>query len=81
VRADYVKAFGEAPGALVGIGIMTDSDNTAHARGLVRPVRMEPWRCPISPGVLSRAHHLRETPFDPQARYCIVLVFPIQRSP
>ena len=28
IRADYTKAFGEAPGALVGIGIMTDSDNT-----------------------------------------------------
>lgn len=28
VRADYEKAFGEAPGALVGIAIMTDSDNT-----------------------------------------------------
>ena len=28
IRTDYEKAFGEAPGALVGIGIMTDSDNT-----------------------------------------------------
>ena len=28
IRADYEKAFGEPPGALVGIGIMTDSDNT-----------------------------------------------------
>ena len=28
VRADYEATFGEAPGALVGIGIMTDSDNT-----------------------------------------------------
>jgi hypothetical protein len=28
VRADFQQAFGEAPGALVGIGIMTDSDNT-----------------------------------------------------
>ena len=28
VRADYLAAFGEEPGALVGIGIMTDSDNT-----------------------------------------------------
>lgn len=33
VRADFEKAFGEAPGALVGIAIMTDSDNT---RGDVR---------------------------------------------
>jgi hypothetical protein len=28
VRADYRAAFGQEPGALVGIGIMTDSDNT-----------------------------------------------------
>ena len=33
VRADFEKAFGEAPGALVGVAIMTDSDNT---RGNVR---------------------------------------------
>ena len=28
VRADFVSAFGEPPGALLGIGIMTDTDNT-----------------------------------------------------
>lgn len=28
IRADYEKAFGEAPGALIRVGIMTDSDNT-----------------------------------------------------
>jgi hypothetical protein len=28
VRADFEKAFGEAPGNLVGVGIMTDTDNT-----------------------------------------------------
>ncbi|MES2945629.1 MAG: DUF3047 domain-containing protein [Pseudomonadota bacterium] len=28
IRADYKKAFGEAPGALLDIGIMTDTDNT-----------------------------------------------------
>jgi len=28
IRADYERAFGEKPGALIGIGIMTDSDNT-----------------------------------------------------
>ena len=28
IRADFETAFGEAPGKLVGIGIMTDSDNT-----------------------------------------------------
>ena len=28
IRADFERAFGEAPGALTGIAIMTDSDNT-----------------------------------------------------
>lgn len=28
VVADFTAAFGEAPGALVGIGLMTDTDNT-----------------------------------------------------
>lgn len=28
IRADFEQAFGEAPGALLAIGIMTDSDNT-----------------------------------------------------
>ena len=28
VRADYRRAFGEDPGALVGLAVMTDSDNT-----------------------------------------------------
>lgn len=28
IRADFVKAFGEAPGALEGMAIMTDTDNT-----------------------------------------------------
>jgi Protein of unknown function (DUF3047) len=39
IRADYEKAFGEAPGALVGIGIMTDTDNTrSTARAWYGPV-------------------------------------------
>eukprot|EP01030_Chromulinospumella_sphaerica_P003248 gene3248-3176_t len=28
IRADFEKAFGEAPGALLNLAIMTDSDNT-----------------------------------------------------
>jgi Protein of unknown function (DUF3047) len=28
LRADYRRAFGEDPGALIGVAIMTDSDNT-----------------------------------------------------
>lgn len=28
VRADFERVFGEAPGALLAVGIMTDTDNT-----------------------------------------------------
>lgn len=39
IRADFRRAFGEAPGALVGIAIMTDSDNTrSTARAWYGPV-------------------------------------------
>ena len=39
IRADYQRAFGEAPGALVGMAIMTDSDNTkSRARAWYGPV-------------------------------------------
>jgi len=31
IRADYRLAFGEEPGALIGIAVMTDSDNTQSA--------------------------------------------------
>jgi hypothetical protein len=40
IRADYEKAFGEAPGALVGIAIMTDSDNTRQ--------KTKAWFGPVS---------------------------------
>ena len=40
IRADYERAFGEKPGALVGVAIMTDSDNTrSRARAWYGPVR------------------------------------------
>jgi hypothetical protein len=43
IRADYERAFGEAPGALVAIAIMTDSDNTrTRARAWYGPVRLVP---------------------------------------
>lgn len=43
IRADYVRAFGEEPGALVGVGIMTDSDNThSLARAWYGPLRFVP---------------------------------------
>ena len=40
IRADYERAFGEPPGALIGIGIMTDSDNTRS--------RAQAWYGPIA---------------------------------
>jgi hypothetical protein len=41
IRADYEKAFGETPGALIGIGIMTDSDNTrSHAQAWYGPIQL-----------------------------------------
>jgi hypothetical protein len=41
IRLDYERAFGETPGALVGIGIMTDSDNTrSTAQAWYGPVRL-----------------------------------------
>ncbi|WP_326535031.1 DUF3047 domain-containing protein [Pseudorhodoferax sp.] len=39
VRADFVQAFGEEPGALVAVGIMTDSDNTG--------TRVQAWYGPL----------------------------------
>jgi hypothetical protein len=42
IRSDYERAFGEAPGALVGIGIMSDSDNTrSTSRAWYGPVRLD----------------------------------------
>jgi len=41
IRADFERVFGEAPGALVGIALMTDSDNTrADASAWYGPVRL-----------------------------------------
>ena len=41
IRADFEQAFGEQPGALVGIGIMTDTDNTqAKARAWYGPLNL-----------------------------------------
>jgi hypothetical protein len=42
IRQDYEKAFGEPPGALIGIGLMTDSDNTrSHAQAWYGPIRLQ----------------------------------------
>ncbi len=41
IRADYEKAFGEPPGTLLAVGIMTDSDNTRSAtRAWYGPVEL-----------------------------------------
>jgi hypothetical protein len=43
VRADFVKAFGEEPGALTSISIMTDTDNTkSRAQAWYGPVVLLP---------------------------------------
>lgn len=43
IRADFVKAFREPPGALVAIGIMTDTDNTGStARAWYGPIELLP---------------------------------------
>ncbi len=41
IVADYQQAFGRAPGRLIGIAIMTDSDNTqSRARTLYGPIQI-----------------------------------------
>jgi Protein of unknown function (DUF3047) len=41
IAADFEKAFGEKPGALVGMALMTDSDNTrSQTRAYYGPVSM-----------------------------------------
>ena len=43
IKADFEQAFGEAPGALVGIGIMTDTDNTrGQALAWYGPISLVP---------------------------------------
>ncbi len=41
IAADFERAFGEKPGALVGIGVMTDSDNTrTNTRAWYGPLQL-----------------------------------------
>ncbi len=43
ITDDFRRAFGEEPGALIGIGVMTDTDNTRQrARAWYGPVRLGP---------------------------------------
>ncbi len=47
IRADYQAAFGEPPGALVAIGVMTDADNTgSHAMAWYGPLSLGPISLP-----------------------------------
>jgi hypothetical protein len=42
IRADFEKAFGEPPGDLLGMAIMTDTDNTrSTTRAWYGPIRLE----------------------------------------
>jgi Protein of unknown function (DUF3047) len=41
VKADFQRAFGEAPGALVGVALMTDTDNTrSQSKAYYGPVSL-----------------------------------------
>ena len=43
VRADFEQAFGEAPGALTAVGLMTDADNTrGRTRAWYGPMKFMP---------------------------------------
>jgi Protein of unknown function (DUF3047) len=42
IRADFRRAFGEDPGPLIGVAVMTDSDNTqSHAEAWYGEIRFE----------------------------------------
>jgi hypothetical protein len=43
IRADFIEAFGEEPGALTGIALMTDTDNTqSNATAWYGPISFKP---------------------------------------
>jgi Protein of unknown function (DUF3047) len=43
IRADFIQAFGEEPGALTGIALMTDTDNTqSKATAWYGPISFKP---------------------------------------
>jgi hypothetical protein len=47
IRADFIKAFGEEPGALTGIALMTDTDNTqSKATAWYGPVSLKAAKAP-----------------------------------
>lgn len=51
LTADYLQAYGEPPGALIGVALMTDSDNTrTRAEAWYGPVVMEPRAAALGAG-------------------------------
>lgn len=61
VRADFRQAFGEEPGTLVAVGIMTDTDNTrGSTRAWYGPVRhLDKAEAAVPVAVQAAAHCLR----------------------
>jgi Protein of unknown function (DUF3047) len=52
IKADFERAFGEAPGALVGIALMTDTDNTrSKATAYYGPVSLHTLATPSAPAI------------------------------
>lgn len=54
VRADFERAFGEPPGTLVGVAIMSDTDNTrSNAKAWYGPLSFAAGSAPVPPAMLS----------------------------
>lgn len=50
IRADYERCYGEPPGALIGVAIMTDTDNTqSQSQAWYGPVRLLPVATKTAP--------------------------------
>lgn len=51
IKADFERAFGEAPGALLGVALMTDSDNTrSQTRAYYGPISLRAFAA-APPGI------------------------------
>lgn len=65
IRADYERVFGEAPGALLAVGIMTDTDNTGGTvQAWYGPVALEPLASSASSAALASV--ATEPPLTPK---------------
>jgi uncharacterized protein YceK len=63
IKADFERAFGEAPGALVGIALMTDTDNTrSSATAYYGPVSLHTPAQPTVPATIPAADSATATP-------------------